>query len=90
MDVASLYETDRLFIILFRWDIFDIDEVDEDNLSPVTNSPIALCPRVTPLERLTRDPGFSSETDETSSVDSEFSNSICGTVIGKCCKDCRY
>ena len=29
-----------------------LDEVDEENLSPVTFSPIALCTRVTPLDDL--------------------------------------
>ena len=27
-------------------------QVDEDNLSPVADSPIAVCPRVTPLDQL--------------------------------------
>ena len=35
-----------------RWDIFDIYEVDEDNISPESNSSIAICTRVTPLDQL--------------------------------------
>ena len=49
---SAMIELEKYFHQPRRWDIFDIDEVDEDNISPVTNSPIAICTRVTPLDQL--------------------------------------
>ena len=75
---SAMLELQRYFQQPRRWDMFDIDEVDESNLSPVTNSPIATCPRVTPLEclqrRRTDSPGSSSSSDTDTA-------SITGTII---------
>ena len=49
---SAMVELEKYFHQPRRWDIFDIDELDEDNVSPVTNSPIAICTRVTPLDQL--------------------------------------
>ena len=49
---SAMLELEKYFHQPRRWDIFDIYEVDEDNISPVTNSPIAICTRVTPLDQL--------------------------------------
>ena len=38
-----------------RWDIWDIEEGDESTASPVTHSPLATCPRVTPLDCVDRE-----------------------------------
>ena len=38
-----------------RWDIWDIEEGDESTASPVTHSPLATCPRVTPLHCVDRE-----------------------------------
>lgn len=65
---SAILELQRYFQQPRRWDMFDIDEVDESNLSPVTNSPIATCPRVTPLECLRRSPDSSSSDPETASI----------------------
>ena len=56
-----------------RWDIWDIDEEDEENLSPVTFSPIAVCTRVTPLDDLlaSRDRTFD---DASSTFSSEIAS----------------
>ena len=48
----AIVELEKYFQAPRRWDIFDIDEEDEENLSPLTNSPIAVCTRVTPLDDL--------------------------------------
>ena len=41
--------------INIRWDIWDIEEGDESTASPVTHSPLATCPRVTPLDCVDRE-----------------------------------
>ena len=40
---------------MLRWDIWDIEEGDESTASPVTHSPLATCPRVTPLDCVDRE-----------------------------------
>ena len=42
-------------IFNIRWDIWDIEEGDESTASPVTHSPLATCPRVTPLDCVDRE-----------------------------------
>ena len=76
---SAMLELQRYFQQPRRWDMFDIDEVDEDNLSPVTHSPIAQCARVTPLECLPTKRSLDSPCS-TSSSDTETA-SITGTII---------
>ena len=75
---SAMLELQRYFQQPRRWDMFDIDEVDEDNLSPVTHSPIATCPRVTPLECLRK--RMTDSPSSLSSSDTETA-SITGTII---------
>ena len=70
----AMIELEKYFKQPRRWSMFDIDEVDEDNLSPVTFSPIAVCNRVTPLEYLDKERTFDdvsssySDDDDTASI----------------------
>ena len=72
---TAMIELEKYFKQPRRWNMFDIDEVDEDNLSPVTFSPIAVCNRVTPLEYLDK-----TVDDVSSSYSEEDTASITGTV----------
>ena len=74
----AIVELEKYFQAPRRWDIFDIDEEDEENLTPMTNSPIAVCTRVTPLDDLinSRDRTF----DEASSTFSSEIASFKGTA----------
>ena len=69
----TVVELEKYFQAPRRWDIWDIDEVDEENLSPVTFSPIAVCTRVTPLDDLlaSRDRTFD---DASSTFSSEIAS----------------
>ena len=59
--------------------------MDEDNLSPVADSPIAVCPRVTPLDQLGGGGGGggggAEEADSCCSSLSEDTASVTGTVV---------
>ena len=59
------------------------DQVDEDNLSPVADSPIAVCPRVTPLDQLGGGGGGGGAEDADSCCSSltEDTASVTGTVV---------
>ena len=69
----TVVELEKYFQAPRRWDIWDIDEEDEENLSPVTYSPIAVCTRVTPLDDLlaSRDRTFD---DASSTFSSEIAS----------------
>ena len=51
----AMAELERYFLQPRRWDIWDIEEGDESSASPVTYSPLATCPRVTPLDCVDRE-----------------------------------
>ena len=55
--------------------------MDEDNLSPVADSPIAVCPRVTPLDQLGGGGGGAEEADSCCSSLTEDTASVTGTVV---------
>ena len=55
--------------------------MDEDNLSPVADSPIAVCPRVTPLDQLGGGGGGAEDADSCCSSLSEDTASVTGTVV---------